>query len=68
MQENNVRRLAQMQFQVADKDHSGTVGFDEFMQIYSFIKAESNKGGKPAGKPAGAKVPHYFRCIAIYVH
>lgn len=56
MQENNVRRLAQMQFQVADRDRSGTVNFDEFLIIYAFIKAEANKGGaKPAGKPVAGK-------------
>ncbi len=45
MQESNIRRLAQMQFHVADKDRSGTLSLEEFLVIYAFVR-EQARGAK----------------------
>jgi len=41
MEESNIRRLAQMQFQVADADKSGTLSAKEFLHIYNFVRKEA---------------------------
>jgi len=42
-QEGLIKRLAQYQMNAADKDKSGSLDFDEFLQVYAFIKAEVGK-------------------------
>lgn len=46
MEKGNIGRLAAMQFQVADKDKSGTVEFEEFTYIYGFLKREADAKGR----------------------
>lgn len=41
MQEGNIRRLARMQFDVADKDKSGYLDEDEFLQVYDWLKEQA---------------------------
>ncbi len=40
MAESNVRRLASMQFQASDKDKSGLLSVEEFLQVWSFIRQQ----------------------------
>ena len=40
MAESNVRRLASMQFQAADRDKSGTLSVEEFLQVWAFIREQ----------------------------
>ncbi len=40
MAESNVKRLASMQFQAADKDKSGLLSVEEFLQVWSFIRQQ----------------------------
>ena len=41
LQEGNLRRLASMHFQSADKDRSGAIDFNEFLGLYAQMKASA---------------------------
>lgn len=41
MKPNLVRRLASTYFHASDSDKSGAVGLDEFIQIYTHIRANA---------------------------
>ncbi len=41
MKDTLVKRLASMQFDVADKDKSGSLGLEEFLTVWGFIKKEA---------------------------
>jgi hypothetical protein len=43
MAHNLIKRFAAMQFQVADKDKSGSLNLREFLNIYAFVREQAPK-------------------------